>query len=248
MNDLERRLRSGLGALADAVPPSEDAWAEQQRRIGPARRTVRRPLLAAAAAAVVAGTVVTGSVLARQADQPAGPIDVPLTTGPVDPSRLPSSTLPNASADRGPFDLGVFTAGSTRWRASTFVDLSGQAPQVCVTITQLMSADPAPDGPAADYPPQCAPMRADEKVESRAVSAASAPPIGPMPGRLLFLAVPQVATLTVCAGDGTPATVTELTRTEALVLYVADFGAATSEGFCFTALDAGGAVVAAGIS
>ncbi|HET9144324.1 hypothetical protein [Actinophytocola sp.] len=245
MTESEDRLRAGLAELAERVPPSEDAWAEHRRRLTARPQPDRRPVLAVASVAVVVAALLIGSVLARSNRTAESGQSSPATAS-ANPSGFGAPVYPDASVDRGPFDLGVFTVGNTHWRASTFVDLSRELPRVCVVIAPINSAAPTPNDPPAP-PPDCAPLRGGGKLESRAVRAATVPVIGPMPGKLLFLTVPQVATLDVCAGDGTPAAVTELARTDALVLYVADFPAGY-EGFCFTAKDSAGEVVSAGIT
>lgn len=56
MNELEQRLRSAFAELAEEVPPSRHAWADQERRLAlKSVRDRRRPvLMASVAAAVVA--------------------------------------------------------------------------------------------------------------------------------------------------------------------------------------------------
>ncbi len=64
MDELERRLRSALVELAEEVPPSHNAWADQERRLALKSRRARvRPVLMAAVAAAVAALIAVPVVI-----------------------------------------------------------------------------------------------------------------------------------------------------------------------------------------
>jgi hypothetical protein len=83
MDELEQRLRSALTEMAEEVPPSHHAWAEQERRLA-GKRPRRRPvLMAAAAAAVVVMIAVPLLVVNMRGARPvdhAAPPDSPTTS------------------------------------------------------------------------------------------------------------------------------------------------------------------------
>ncbi|TCO64743.1 hypothetical protein [Actinocrispum wychmicini] len=87
MDELERRLRSALTDMAGEVPPSHNAWAEQERRLAlKSRRTRLRPaLLAAVAAAVVALVAIPVIILNSR------------SSAPVDHAAIPTATPPESS-------------------------------------------------------------------------------------------------------------------------------------------------------
>jgi hypothetical protein len=91
MDELEHKLRSALTEMAEEVPPSHHAWAEQERRLAmkSRRHRVRPALMAAVAAAVVALIAVPVMVLnSRTAPVEMGAEQLPSTTGSAD-VRLP---------------------------------------------------------------------------------------------------------------------------------------------------------------
>lgn len=91
MDELERRLRSALTEMAEEVPPSHNAWAEQERRLAlKSRRAKRRPALIVAAAAAVALILVPVLVL-RSKTSTVDQADTPpptTTTGPPSESMV----------------------------------------------------------------------------------------------------------------------------------------------------------------
>jgi len=86
MDELERRLRSALADMAEEVPPSHNAWAEQERRLALKSHgsRVRPALLAAVAAAVVALVAVPVTLLSLRSPSQVDHASMP--TGPVSPT------------------------------------------------------------------------------------------------------------------------------------------------------------------
>lgn len=254
MMDLEKRVRSTLHTLADSVPPSTDPRADLERRLAVRRpgrglgrrRPVTRPTLLAAAAAVVviavAGVVIP---LATHRD----PVERPAT--PPGDGLVWSSDYAWVDAETGPHVLGTFerdgeTVDAVAWLRGgelcvgeghhVAVGSSGQAPAALVGVSceQLPTAWPTGSGPGS-------------MVVTRPVLGGEAIHSGPVPGLLLFLTAPQVATLDVRSGDGSPVAVRGLGAAGGSRLFLADFGAAPW-GFGYTAKDSEGGVVESAIT
>lgn len=232
MPELEDRLRTALATLADEPPASPRPRAELDRRVAARRRTRRRvPALAAVAAAVVIAVAVPVAV--NQQAPVAG--QTPATSA----SRPPA--LPELVA--GPFELGRFTTsdgprqafGYLRETRYCTVVVPGGAPLDGATFT----CEPVPTWPSGP---------ANSLVQSRwPINGDATHDTGPLPNQLLFLADPQVATLTARRGDGTEVAVSTLGRTEHVVAFLADFGASTL-GFGYTARDGSGAILEEGLT
>jgi hypothetical protein len=243
MTALEDRLRSALADLADEVPASHNAWAEQQRRLAAARRpSRRRPMLAAAAVAVIlAGTVPATVVPHSGPARPDGPSGyAPLPDGPY-----------LAIVDK-PWQLAEFSEGGRRWVAWAFLERhpggKGWIYRLCVVGVPAGAPVNSPDRHANST--GCVPVHpwgTTHLVETRSVLGGPTPGSGPLPGLLLFVTAPAVARLDACAADGRPVPVRALGRTEELALFLADYGA-SYEGFCYTARDAAGVELESGIS
>jgi hypothetical protein len=108
MDELERRLRSALAEMAEEVPPSHNAWAEQERRLALKSHgsRVRPALLAVVAAAVVALVAVPVTVLSLRSPNPVDHASMPTVnpTSPASPSAPPGArktTLGPAWSDHG---------------------------------------------------------------------------------------------------------------------------------------------------
>jgi hypothetical protein len=244
MNDLEQRLRYTLHELADTVPQSENPKARFERRLT-ASRGIRKPaLVAAAAVAVLAGAGIA-IPLAMQSDAPP-----PAAEKKTDGLRW-SHGYDWVHAQSGPHVLGTFTEDGETVEAVAWVKdgelcvgaghrvavggSNDRPPGALVDVT--CAAVPTwPSGPAASH------------VATRAVlSDGLTLDSGPVPGLMLFLTDPVVTDLEVRRGDGEPAAVRELDRTDGLNLYLADF-AGSSQGFGYTAWDAAGNVVESAIT
>lgn len=90
-DELEHKLRSALTEMAEGVPPSHHAWAEQERRLAmkSRRNRVRPALMAAVAAAVVALIAVPVMVLNSRT----APVD--MGAEPLPPSTRSADLLPD---------------------------------------------------------------------------------------------------------------------------------------------------------
>src|SRR5262249_8842179 len=119
MTELEERLRAGLSGLADSVPRTPNAWAEQERRRRPARRG---PMLAAAAAAVGLAATVPATVLTHPAPAPSTGQPVTITAPRPTKGYDPSPDGPYLTITDGPMLLGEFSEGGTRWGAWVFLE------------------------------------------------------------------------------------------------------------------------------
>ncbi|MBP2321905.1 hypothetical protein JOF56_002290 [Kibdelosporangium banguiense] len=94
MDELERKLRSALTEMAEGVPPSHNAWTEQERRLAlKSRRNRVRPALMAAVAAAVVALVAVPVVIFNVRNAPVDAGAVPLVTDTPDasPRSRPSS-------------------------------------------------------------------------------------------------------------------------------------------------------------
>nr|WP_042183874.1 hypothetical protein [Kibdelosporangium sp. MJ126-NF4]CEL15924.1 hypothetical protein [Kibdelosporangium sp. MJ126-NF4]CTQ93848.1 hypothetical protein [Kibdelosporangium sp. MJ126-NF4] len=98
-DELEQRLRSTLTSIAAEVPPSDQAWAELQRRL--AMRSGRRrprPVVMAAVAAAAVALIAVPVTLIQQANGPAGPDSLPVASGQSEPPPAPSQVPDRTSA------------------------------------------------------------------------------------------------------------------------------------------------------
>lgn len=225
MPDIEDRLRSGLGALADDVAPSEDARAELDRRVAARRRVLRRaPLLTAAAAAVVVAVVFVPIVTSR--DEPAPGVATATAT-----AASPGRELPV---------LGTVDRDGARLRAVGLL----KGDMFCTALekpdrTMRLTCEPVPtwpEGPGSSL------------VQSRELlNGDPADDTGMLANRLVFLTDPRVATLAVRRGNGTAVSVTEFDRNEHAAAFLADF-AGPPDGFGYTARDTAGRIVEDAIS
>jgi hypothetical protein len=248
VTEVTDRLRRGLVALADEAPVSEDAWAEQERRLATGRVRRRGPLFAAAAAVVVLATAVPVAVLGHDdGAPPAGPRPPDTTVGPV------VGEPPETTAD-GPIPLGDFTDLGRAWSAWVILERpptsrpGGWSRLVCVVAVPAgrpaTDPDRHPNSAGCLDEPSWPAGQPEPKVHTRAVLPAPNGPVasGPLPGLLLFLTVPTVASLDAREAYGASVPVRELVRTADLALFVGDFGQST-DGFGYTAYDSSGAVV-----
>ncbi|MFI7677117.1 hypothetical protein [Actinophytocola sp. NPDC049390] len=227
MNDLEDRLRTGLGELADTVPPSPHARADLDRRLagGPRRRV---PLIAAAAAVVVAAVAVPVAVSGG------GPGSAPVATG-------PTTAEPGSSTGYlvGPVELGRFGDHS----AVLYVREKGRGEEMCI-------AEQGPEGPPVprmceQVPPTWpAPMGF---VLDYSVLGGDVPDSGPLPHLMLFVVAPQVHELEVRAALGEPVPLDLVAEVRGARFLLADFGG-SKQGFGYTAKDANGTVLVTAIS
>ncbi|GAB3913209.1 hypothetical protein GCM10029964_122340 [Kibdelosporangium lantanae] len=115
MDELERRLRSALAEMAEEVPPSHNAWAEQERRLALKSRgtRVRPALLAAVAAAVVALVAIPVTLLSVRSPNPIDHASMP-TVGQT------SSTTPQAPPS------GRTTLGDQNWDEHGYRSIPGE--------------------------------------------------------------------------------------------------------------------------
>ena len=243
--DLENRVRHTLHVLADTVPAGTDPRADLERRLGK-RRSVRRPVLATAAAAVVVAVAGVAIPLATHRD----PVERP--AAPPGDGLVWSSDYSWLDAQAGPEVLGTFSSKGETVDAVAWVrngelcvgeghhvavgGSSGKAPAALVDV----SCEPLPTAWPAGPPP-------GSLVETRAVLGGSTIYSGPVPGLLLFMTAPQVTTLEVRSGDSSPVATRELDSVDGLRLFLADFGA-PPWGFGYTARDAQGNVLVSAIT
>lgn len=260
MIDLEERLRTGLAELVEAVPASPNAWAEQERRHAP-RQPRRGAVFAAVAAAVVAAAVVPATVLTHPAPEPdspaliASPPPSDVSTPPASevstpPSFDPSYEGPYLGVVTGAAEIATFTEGGKSWGAWIFVDRrpNGQGWTERLCVVGVPVGQPLKGPVRHPNSSGCQPVpAASSKVSTRAVLGGGTPGSGPVPHVLLFVTTPDVASLEVREAMGAPVQVSEFTHTDQLRVYIADFPV-SYEGFGFTARDAAGNVLEAGIT
>jgi hypothetical protein len=143
MDELEHKLRSALTEMAEGVPPSHHAWAEQERRLAmkSRRSRVRPALMAAVAAAVVALIAVPVVILnSRNAPVEMG-AEPPLITGDSGP---PTTQFPNGQTAKIPYrptngetlSAGPMVVGSAGTRENnvyvyTYAVLSAKGQSLC---------------------------------------------------------------------------------------------------------------------
>jgi hypothetical protein len=251
MIELEQRLRSALADLADEVPPSVDAFAEQRRRQAGERPPARRrPMLAVAAAAVVFGIGVIPAAVTRDT-QPGGGIRSgqpapPSLPGTESRHTDPSPDGPYLTITNGPFSVAEFTENGRQWSVLVFLERrpagTGWVHRACAVGVPPGATPNDPDR----YPGSTGCLSPSEqswpKVRSSPLVVNRNPDGGPFPGLMLVIAPPQVSRLDVRGSLGKPAPVTELARTADLVMYLTDLGG-IGVPFYYTARDAAGAVI-----
>jgi hypothetical protein len=246
MTDLEKRVRYSLHELADTVPASADPRGELDRRLtGRRHRSFRGPALAvaAAAAAVVAVVGVTVPLATRHdAD--------PTATERTKDGLVWSSDYEWLVADAGPFVLGGFTRNGEKIDAVAWVRggalCVGEGHHVGVGTHGPKKTPGHLIGVTCDAVPTW-PAGPDAHVETRAVLSAGTPDSGPLPELMLFLTAPDVDTLVVDGGDGTPVRLRGLATIDGLRLFLADFDGST-QGFGYTTWDAAGNVLESAIT
>ncbi len=224
MNDLEDRLRTSLGALADTVPESPHARADLDQRLagGPRRRVL---LMAAAAAVVVAAAAVPVAMSGG------GPGTAPVAT---EPASTEAASSPDYLA--GPVELGRFGP----YRAVLYVLAKGSGEDMCV-------AEEGPERPQGldlrcEQVPSSWPAKPMGWVLERSVLGGNTPDSGPLPHLMLFVVAPQVHELEVRAGGGDPVPLELVAQTRGAKFYLADFGG-SKQGFGYTAKDVNGTVL-----
>ena len=224
----------------------------------------RAPALVAAAAVTLLAGIAIPIVLTGSDPSPAGlgPDSGPSTDSGPTPGTLPS-TAPAApdrpvssSAPAGPDRpvVAEFTEGGSRWQVFAYTRRhqpdDEATDQVCVVG---VPAGQAADGPVRYPGSECrSPFdwpagQPNPLVHSRSVLGGATLDSGPLPGMLVFVARPVVATLEVRDGPGAPAPVREVDRADGVALFVADLGVST-QGFGYTARDASGAVIESAIT
>ena len=218
MPDIEERLRTALGALADEVEPAEDPRAELARRLDARRRPGRVPAIAAAVTAAAA--IVVAVVFLRDTGHP----DVAATDAPGGATGVRLA------------ELGTVTRDGETLRALGYL----QGGRYC---TMVLARDDRTGRPTCEPVPAWPDGQTGMLVQSREVlNGDPADDTGMFAHRLVFLTDPRVATLAVRRGDGTAARVTELDRDDHAAAFLADF-AGPSDGFGYTAVDADGKVL-----
>jgi hypothetical protein len=231
MNDLDDRLRTTLGDLADGVPSSPHARADLDRRL--ARRRTGRSTLAVAAAAVVVAAGVVIPVALNQADEPGGQRASTATT------QTPPTSVPPGSV--GLLILGSFTEGGVEKSAALVL----QDDQWCVAAMENVIPVPLQENcePVPTWPQQ----ESQSLVRTSSVLGDGTLYGGPLPNLLLFVTAPNVETLEVSAGDGEPVSVRVMASRLDAKFFLAEFSA-TPAGFGYTAKDAAGNVLESAIT
>jgi hypothetical protein len=257
MTQLEDRLRTALDELAATVPPSANPVAEHNRRVAATESRRRRPMLAAAAAVVVIAGVVVPSALNR-GDGGGAPVAPPptITATVLSPTGVdPGLDDPYQSQVGEPMHIRDFTENGRAWTAWAFLErtvtASGWGFRLC--LVGVPTGEPVNSPTRHPHSAGCTPLpgwpegQPPPKVVTRSVLGANRPSSGPLPGLLLFAALPEVSHLDVRAGDGTPVEVKQVLRISELALFLADFGQ-SSWGFGYTAKDSAGNVIESGIT
>lgn len=237
MNDLDERLRESLHRLADTVPASQNARADLDRRL--ARGPGRRVLLAVAAAVVVVAAVAVPIALSG-GEPGTGPVAT-MPPGPPEPSETGDPRLPGYLA--GPVELGSFGDHG----AVLSVQPKGGGEQMCVAETVPSDEALPPEATCEPVPTWPAGPGGTGFVETRAVLGGATLDSGPLPHLMLFVTAPEVHTLVVRAGDGTPVPVDLVAQTPGARFFLADFGGST-QGFGYDATDAAGTVLESAIT
>ncbi|MEV4311573.1 hypothetical protein [Actinocrispum sp. NPDC049592] len=181
MDELERRLRSALVELAEEVPPSHNAWADQERRLALKSRRARvRPVLMAAVAAAVAALIAVPVVIfnLRPSGVQAGGV-LPAEEHPSSVATGPASNwpppktgnnyvpVPNEKLITEPVSVETVTRPEGQWETLVYtVQRDG---------TQLMCSIPLPYG-----------VKVNGADQAKYGSPACLPLIAPRNGRLMW--------------------------------------------------------------
>ena len=237
MNDTEDRLRTTLDELAGTVPPSPHARADLGRRL--ARRTRRRPMLVAAAAAGVVAAVARPVALSQGGD----PAPHRVATPPPETytGGRTTYTLPNGEL-AGPVELGQFKYNDVIQVVMLTVTAMNDGEHWCMDPYAPPGRDSYPVGFCEIVPAWPTDLPPGSVVKTYPIFGGQTPDSGPVPQLKVFLTSPAVTTLEVRRGDGQPATVKQVARTDGAAWFLADFAGAT-EGFGYTAKDAAGNVL-----
>jgi hypothetical protein len=224
MPDIEERLRTALDALADEVPPSENATAELRSRLYARHQARGRvPVLTAAAAALVVLVIFVGAVV------------LPIMSRENVPTGQAHPGAPRTSVPRP--ELGTVIRGGETLTAVGYLD----GRQYCTVL--LLRGERAGRLACEPVPARWPGGPANSLVETRELlNGDPADDAGMLAQRLVFLTDPRVATLTARRGNGTAVRVTELDRNASAALFLADFAGPT-EGFGYTARDSAGRVL-----
>ncbi|SDW52146.1 hypothetical protein SAMN05421504_101809 [Amycolatopsis xylanica] len=196
MDEFEQRVRATLGELADSVPASPHAWAEQNRRRGRKQRSRRETVLVAVAASVVLiAAVLVPSMLIRQDRE-----QTPASQGPVPgPVYVPEQ---GAELLAGPFVLTTSVHNGQTWNAVAYLvsgDKATRSPMLCTWFGAAGTAI-AGAGPGST----CYPLPADKTPQPAVAGhglpdgAAASPPHGVW----VFVTTSRVASLRVYNRDG----------------------------------------------
>jgi hypothetical protein len=234
MMAIEDRTRDTLHEMADSVPQSQHPRADFERRLAHRRATRwRMPALATAAAALV---VVAG-------------VAVPLAMNRPDDARgqRPAASTPARANPDGteasPWILGAFTENGVE-KSAVLWTADGQ---FCMALRPAEPNSASPPGPTCEAIPAW-PNERGSQVDTRGVFSEPVLETGPLANLLLFVTSPEITTLVVRHGDGTPvADVRTLGGNDRATFYLADFGGST-QGFGYDATDAQGNIVESAIT
>lgn len=235
MNDIEDRLRTSLGDLADGVPPSPHARADLDRRL--TRHRAKRSTLAIAAAAAV---VVAGVAIPVAINRGGG------ESGQRAATAATSTTFPPATGSKPLGDNKVIIARYTEYGIEKSSWLVPKGDRFC--LVELV-----PPGQSDSRPNECnaVPTWSQQEpmtlVHSFSVFGPGLPASSPLSNRLLFVTAPNVETLEVTAGAGDQADVSLLARRPEATYFMAVFPG-TYAGFGYTAKDAAGNVLETAIT
>lgn len=251
MDASDTKVKAALTELAEELPVSEGAWAEQRRMQAARARARRRRMAVPAAVAVVVAVLAVGgtaSLLSRSEDPPVAVppvvVDVPsgFSVGPVRVAEFIELARDRTFwtyVERTPSAGGFldYACAKVMDRDEEFTgrsEIVGSGHGCGKTVV-------GHDGPARLHPmPQVICESHDPTV---IVDCAG-------PGVVVVAAAPEVARLELRAEGGATVHARELGRTDKLALFVADFRApevAPPDGvhqrFAYTARDQNGAVI-----
>ena len=244
MNDIEDRLRTSLGELADTVPASPHARADLARRL--TRRPDRRPWLVAAAAAVVIAAAVVPVVVNQGRDRVSGDgVPAPTTTTRA-PAGTTTSKLPNGDLT-GWIELASFEHDGADMTAVLAVTAMTDGEHWCVDVDYPPGYPPTLGGYCDIVPTWPAHEPPGSLVLTHGVLIEEAPGSGPLPNLMLLITSPKVTTVEVGDAMGAPVPVRQVAKTPGATFYLADFPE-TYVGFRYTAKDANGTVLESAIN
>lgn len=214
MDELERRLRSALTDMAEEVPPSHNAWAEQERRLALKSRgtRVRPALLAAVAAAVVALVAIPVTLLGmrspNQVDHASMPTNPTSPTFPTRPSGDRGTTIGQSSSGFGyreipgehlviePVYAAASKAGGDLEVVAYVVTRDGNPNMLLCTATLPQWAEV--NGPEQRGASFCREVPAQTK---KLVRYQMLTPDSSEPGAYLFVADPKINTILLRRGE-----------------------------------------------